>query len=327
MNDKQNDPVLFAYKLDREGGAQALEHGEVSRILESVELGWAHLDATNPLARNWLEENIPYLPTWILDALLVKETRPRLVEYENGMMVILRGVNTNPESNPEDMVSLRIWIDEHRIITTRMRRLTSVREVEAALLAGHGPKDSGEFLGMLCARLFEKMEPVIGELDDTADDLEEQVMDEPSTQLRQDIVDLRKTAIALRRYIAPQKDVMGHIRTSEQGWLTLTDRRLMQENFDRTLRYVEDLDAVRERAQIIKDELANALTDRINKNMYVLSIIAAIFLPLGFLTGLLGINVGGVPGADNTQAFWIFSGVLVVLVGFQVWLFKKMKWF
>lgn len=327
MNDTQNDPVLFAYKLDQSGAGQALEHDDISKTLESVELGWAHLDANNPLTKKWLQENVPYLPSWILDALLAKETRPRLVEYENGMMVILRGVNTNPDSDPEDMVSLRIWIDENRIITTRRRRLTSVREVEAALKDGRGPKDSGEFLAMLCARLFEKMEPVIAELDDRADDLEERVMDEPGVQLRQDIVDLRKTAIALRRYIAPQKDVMGHIRTSEQTWLTLTDRRLMQENFDRTLRYVEDLDAVRERAQIIKDELANALTDRINKNMYVLSIIAAIFLPLGFLTGLLGINVGGVPGADNTQAFWIFSGILVVLVGFQIWLFKKMKWF
>ena len=120
---------------------------------------------------------------------------------------------------------------------------------------------------------------------------------------------------------------MGHIRTSEQPWLNQHDRRSMQENFDRTLRFVEDLDAIRERAQIIKDELANALSDRINKNMYVLSIIAAIFLPLGFLTGLLGINVGGIPGADNDQAFMIFMGILIVLVGAQIWLFKKMKWF
>jgi len=65
----------------------------------------------------------------------------------------------------------------------------------------------------------------------------------------------------------------------------------------------------------------------LNKNMYVLSVVAAIFLPLGFLTGLLGINVGGMPGADNTDAFWIFCGLLVIVVGLQVLLFKKMKWF
>jgi zinc transporter len=59
----------------------------------------------------------------------------------------------------------------------------------------------------------------------------------------------------------------------------------------------------------------------------VLSVIAAIFLPLGFLTGLLGINVGGIPGADNPHAFLIFSAMLVIVVFLQVLLFKKLKWF
>ena len=92
-------------------------------------------------------------------------------------------------------------------------------------------------------------------------------------------------------------------------------------------RYVEDLDAIRERSQIVKDELANILADKLNKNMYVLSVIAAIFLPLGFLTGLLGINLGGMPGAENPDAFWVFSGLLVAVVSLQIWIFKKLDWF
>jgi zinc transporter len=99
------------------------------------------------------------------------------------------------------------------------------------------------------------------------------------------------------------------------------------ENYDHLMRYVEDLDAIRERAQIVKDELANIIADRLNKNLYELSVIAAVFLPLGFLTGLLGINVGGIPGVDNPYAFFIFSGILILLVIIQILLFKKLKWF
>lgn len=61
--------------------------------------------------------------------------------------------------------------------------------------------------------------------------------------------------------------------------------------------------------------------------MYILSVIAAIFLPLGFLTGLLGINVGGIPGADNPYAFWIFIAMLTTLTTGQIALFKALKWF
>jgi zinc transporter len=65
----------------------------------------------------------------------------------------------------------------------------------------------------------------------------------------------------------------------------------------------------------------NILAGKLNKNMYVLSVISAIFLPLGFLTGLFGINIGGIPGVEDPNAFWVFSGILVVIVSLQIWIF------
>ena len=73
--------------------------------------------------------------------------------------------------------------------------------------------------------------------------------------------------------------------------------------------------------------IANVLSDKLNRNMYVLSVIAAIFLPLGFLTGLFGINLAGIPGAENERSFWIFSAILAVVVAIQVYIFRRAKWF
>ena len=86
------------------------------------------------------------------------------------------------------------------------------------------------------------------------------------------------------------------------------------------------VDAVRERAAVTQEELLSRLSEQLNQRMYVLSIVAAVFLPLGFLTGLLGINVGGIPGADNAQAFWIFSGLLLIAVVIQLLVFRWKKW-
>jgi zinc transporter len=194
-------------------------------------------------------------------------------------------------------------------------------------LDGKGPKDAADFMVQLATRLIERMEPVINNLDEDTDNLEEKIIDEPDIKLRTEIIKMRKEAILLRRYLAPQREVISRLRTSEQKWLTKIHKRQLHENYDRITRYVEDLDSIRERTQIVQDELQNSIADKLNKNMYILSVIAAIFLPLGFLTGLLGINVGGIPGADNPDAFMIFCGVLVVLVLVQVVLFKRMKWF
>lgn len=319
--------ILFAWEFDGDGGGKTLMGDDISNELKSDVLAWVHMDAAHKDTRTWLCKEVDYLDDLILDALLADETRPRIVEFEEGVLLILRGVNLNEGADPEDMVSVRLWIDAHRIISLERRSTKAVLDIEDRLKHGKGPKNAGDFLTQLSARLFERMEPVLTALDEATDDIEEKVIENPDFSERQTIVNIRKQAIIYRRYISPQRDVMQHLRTSDLNWLDTMQRRHIQESYDRVLRYVEDLDTIRERAQIVKDELTSAISDRLNKNLYVLSVIAAVFLPLGFLTGLLGINIGGIPGTEDPNAFWIFIVGLFVLVSLQVWLFKKLKWF
>ncbi len=319
--------IMHALEINPEGQGVVLQDEDVTAALERKGLVWVHLDGDHPDTRGWLAAHIPNIDELIMDALLAVETRPRHLDCGVGTLLILRGVNLNKDADPEDMVSIRMWVDDERIISVRRRHLRAVQDIYDRLLEGKGPKTTGEFITALTSRLFERMEPVFGELDERLDDIEEVVMENPDPEERQEITNIRKQAIIFRRYIAPQRDVIAFLRTAELSWLSSADRRRLQENLDRVMRYIEDLDSIRERAQIIKDELANMLSDRLNKNLYILSVIAAVFLPLGFLTGLLGINIGGIPGADNPHAFYIFDVILIGIVAAQVIIFKKLKWF
>ena len=319
--------ILLAYSIDTKGGGKPLTGSAISKQIKDDTLAWVHLDANHPDTRSWLKKEISYLDPFIIEALLAEETRPRMTQIDNGVLLILRGVNLNENADPEDMISIRLWVDQHRIISLRKRQLKAVRDIEAKIKQGTGPKDSGEFVCMLASRLFERMEPVLSELDETTDNIEEHILGNADTSLRESIVDVRKKAIIFRRYMAPQRDAISGLRKADIKWLEESHKRHLQEAYNHVTRYIEDLDAIRERAQIVKDELANIIADKLNRNMYVLSVIAAIFLPLGFLTGLLGVNVGGIPGADNTDAFLVFCGILTVIVLMQVALFKRLKWF
>jgi len=319
--------VIHACTLEGDGKGKPLVGEDISKFTRDDALSWVHLDANSPETRTWLEQELTYLDHIIINALVAEETRPRILEFEEGALLILRGVNLNENAQAEDMVSIRLWIDQHRIVSIQRRPLKAVKDIQERLKTGKGPKNSGDFVATLSGCLLERMEPVFSELDGKLDDIEERIIETPSVEERQEINSMRKQVIMFRRHITPQRDVIARLRNSEQAWLNTMHKRRLQELSDRLIRYVEDLDAMRERAQIIKDELANALADRMNKNMYVLSVIAAIFLPLGFLTGLMGINIGGMPGVNNGNAFWIFTGMLVVVVTFQIFLFKKLKWF
>jgi len=318
--------LVFAYTLNGEGGGEKLDWNGVHSWHEETGFLWVHLDFTYTYAQQWIKEESG-VDEIVAEALLADETRPRSSIMNKGLLVMLRGVNMNPGADPEDMVAIRIWIEGKRIITTRKRRLLSIDDICQLIDQNNGPKIPSELFTMLTDRLVARMSVVIDDIDEEVDRLENDVVESENPQLRQELSALRSQVIALRRYLAPQREAMVRLSQDKMQWLTDTDRLRLREVSDRIIRYVEDLDAVRDRAAVVQEELASRLSEQMNKRMYIFSIVAAVFLPLGFLTGLLGINVGGIPGAENPFGFEWVIGLLVLLVLIQIWIFKRQRWF
>jgi zinc transporter len=317
--------LIAAYRLDGQGGGQAINWDAVNASVEGEGFLWIHLDLTDSHAQRWINEDSG-VDEVVAEALLADDTRPRVSVMNRGLLVMLRGVNMNPGADPEDMVAIRVWVEDKRVITTRKRRLLSIDDMHRAIEVGDGPATSGGLLEMLSGRLVERMSSVIDDIDEEVDRLERDVVESENPRLRHDLAVLRSEVISLRRYLAPQREAMVRLSQEKVQWLSDVDRIRLRETSDRIIRYVEDLDAVRERAAVVQEELASRLSEQINKRMYMLSIVAAVFLPLGFLTGLLGINVGGIPGAENPFGFEWVIGLLVVIIILQIWIFKRRRW-
>ena len=78
---------------------------------------------------------------------------------------------------------------------------------------------------------------------------------------------------------------------------------------------------------LMQDELANSLSKKLDEKLYLLAVLSAIFLPLGFMTGLFGINLGGIPGSDEPWAFWTFTCLILSLAALEIYIFKLRRWF
>ena len=319
--------VASAHVLNGPEAGRRLGSDEIPGYLEADTLAWVHLRAQNSDAPDWITTHLSYLDPSIVDALVAEETRPRVTRVGEGLIVILRGINMNEGADPEDMVSIRLWVDPHRIISLSRRRLRAVEDIAEELDQGEGPRDAAEFLVRLIVRLNFRIERFWQGLEEEADKVEEQVLGpSPPSGLRHQLVDLRRQAIILRRYLQPQRDAMRVFHNRPPVWLGPENLRALDEELDALERVVEDADAIRERLALVRDELAGQLSDRLNRNMYRLSILSALFLPLGFLTGLFGINVAGMPGAETGGAFWLFcGGLLAVFVG-QLAILRKLRW-
>ncbi len=318
-------PLIFAKMLDGLGGSS--NYSSLQDLPVDAQPLWLHFDANHPEALSAIQSFAPEIDEYSLSAIFDAEARPRTLALDSGVLIILRGINHNEGEEPEDMMAIRMWVTDNKLISLRYRKSKALMQVAESLDSKRGPKTIGDTVTQISAAVFSLIENSINNLDEQIDLLESEVLDEPTRRLRIDIAEIRKSAIKLRRYIAPQKEAISQLRYAEVSWLSTKNLRRMQEAQDTLLRAIEELDSIRERAQVVKDELVNALSDKLNRNLYVLSVITAIFLPLGFLTGLFGINIGGMPGVDNAEAFSIFVGYLAVLVAIQVVLFKWFKWF
>lgn len=324
-NGKAGGP-LRGYLLDeRGGGRKELGWDEVRQWTPDGPPLWVHLDRLDPESVVWIRTESG-LDSIAVEALLAEETRPRAVVHGDGMLVMLRGVNLNAGADPEDMIAIRVWINGRRMISVRSRRLLAVEDICGKLDNGKGALSVPDLLVDLAAGLIERVAPVIDQLEETADDIEERLIASGDRELRQFLSKLRRQAISLRRYLAPQREALNRLQDGESPWLHSRHRSRLREITDRVVRYLEDLDAVRERAAVIQDELASRNADQMNKTMYVLTVVAAIMLPLGLITGLLGINVGGIPGVDSRYAFLIVCLFLLAIATLQALIFRRLKW-
>ncbi|MBF0447964.1 MAG: zinc transporter ZntB [Magnetococcales bacterium] len=323
------DGLIHAILFDGKGGGRLLSMDDVATWQPEMGFLWLHLRMDHETAKLWVEQSSGLDPL-VAEALTEEDSHPRVV-WEPGadsLFGTLRGLNFNRKSQPEDMVVINFYMDGNRAITTRTARVMTINEIAIELQKGVGPQRPAGLLLLILERLHDRMEPLLDEISEELDECEEKLTtaEDIDEGLREKLVGLRHEIIQLRRFLSPQKNAMNALGKSSPVWISKKRLREIQEIESRLQRFLTDLDSYRERAVVIREEINNQLTERMNRAMYMVSVVTGIFLPLGFLTGLLGINVGGMPGVEYSGAFWIVCALLALCAASFFWLFRYLKW-
>ncbi len=286
---------------------------------------WIHIDYSTEAGKKLLHSL--ELDQVIKNNLTDEDTRPRFFHMQEGLYLSLRAVNLNPGSNPDDMIGIRIWSTPQLIISSNSRTLLSLQDIVQYAAEGRGPGSVSSFINLLIERLASRAETVIEQLDDSFEELEDQLLEQLFEDLRSNLSELRRQAIRLRRYFAPQRETLQQLLTEPPPWYSKKDKVHLRENLNKFKRYLEELDYLVDRAIVAQEELIGNYSEMLNKRMYTLSLVATLFMPLGFLTGLLGINVQGIPWAESPYAFPVICLGLSALAGGITFFLHRRKWF
>ena len=325
--DIENDGLLGAWNIGADGSVAEIEWPQLDDPIPEGAWRWVHLHRDGPKSQEWLldGETPPDTLAW---ALMAEDTRARYTEIDGKGLLILRGVNLNEGAEPEDMVSIRLFVDTGWIVTVGFRRLMAVDTIASDVRAGRAPDSPAAFVERLVQELHARVEPVLDELEDIIEAHELDALSDtvaPTVATRAAFTDARQDAVIIRRHIAPQSATLRQLSQEPPYWLP--DGELLSEEAEAFERIVEDLDSIQARAAVLRDEMTARMTERQNAIMMVLSVVSVIFLPIAFVTGLLGMNVGGMPWAETASGFWIVCAMLAVMASFSAglvwWLLRR----
>ena len=284
---------------------------------------WWHFDVADPELATWAQANMPDIPA---AALLDAETRPRCDRYQNGLILNLRGINMNEGQPAAQMVSVRMWVEQDVIVTARVRRVFALEEIRQSILSGTPPDTVGAFLCDLVGRLTDRVQTEVLKTTALAEMFEDVINEDTISDLPAELGETRRNVIRLKRYLNPQRTALHNLATNEAPVVSDADRLELRELSNQTIRIVEELDSLRDQMKTVQEHYDMQAALWQNRNSYALSAIAAVFLPLGFLTGLFGVNVGGMPGIDQPAAFAVLSISMVLIAAVAVGILRWKRW-
>jgi zinc transporter len=320
--------LRFACVLDGKGGCRELDWSELKRWSVGWGTLWVHLERDDPAAQRWLREESGIDPV-TCEALLAEESRPRVEDMDDALLVVLRGVNRTPQGEALELVPIHLWIDAYRVISLRDKDhyLLALRDIRESFAARKGPTGPGDLFVRIAEKVVKYMEPVLDEMEEQADHLDATLLETDSAVCRAELGELRRRAISYRRYLSPQREAMFRLQIEDASWLSKRDKVKLREVTDKLLRHVEGLDALRDRTTLLHEDLTAHVNEQIAKNSHRLTVVAAVLLPPSLVAGLLGVNVGGIPGADSPLAFIVVCVLVLAILPLEFLLLRRLGWF
>jgi len=312
----------FAYRVAN-GKAERIEIKQA--LATEADLIWVHLTTNNEHAQTWLAEEAK-APDYIVDALTATETRPRCDALGDGAFLNLRGKSSEETTSSDPLASVRIWATRGRVISVTRRALIAVDDVVEAIEGGE-IRDPGDLIAEFATAITTNLDPDVADLGDTLDDCEADLDADKVFELRRNVTRVRVAAIGYRRFLTPQRAALEKLAALPCDWLQDDDRVHLNSAADRAARMAEELESIRERAALTHEALTDLRAEQIDNRALIIAVVAMVFLPLTFITGLLGMNVDGIPYAHDPWAFDAVTGACAVIAAAISIYFIKQRWF
>lgn len=308
--------LVCGYVVDGAGRLLTLSAERIDAALADEDTAvWLHFDHADPAARAWIEQS-PYVPAPAKAMLLGADSHMRIEPAGSGLTGVVGDLHHEFSQRSDHLDVLRFYLDSDRLISTRREPMTAIDKLQRSLGEGLTAERPVGLLAQFLHHVTDTLGDIMLELSDALDKLEEQVSGGGGADATQRLDRVRKVAARLRRHMVPQQHALLGLVTRLPGWIEEGEAAQLRSAIERLGALGHDLDLVQERSRLLQEQRSARLMEASNRNLYILSIVTILALPSTLITGVFGMNLGGMPGTQDHMGFWYgVAGMVATAIG------------
>ena len=269
-----------------------LERDHVRALIAAGAFFW--LDVHDPAASDLeiLREEFHFHPLSLEDSWRFGQ-RPKIDDYDGYVFLVVFGAST--EDDDDGLVEVHCFYSDRYLITIHRDEAPSLTTLRERYLRREEPiDDSARLLHGVVDGLVDSFFPRLAAIDDRIDLLEEGIFRDAGEAQLQEVFSMKRELVGMRKVISPQRDLFASITAGVEAFpgMTADDQRYFRDVYDHLIRIGDMVDTYRDLLTSSMDVYLSTVSNRLNGVMKQLAIIATVFMPLTFLTGFFGQNLG-----------------------------------
>lgn len=272
---------------------------------------WLHFNLANAAAEPWLRAHAG-LADEFFDAMTRGSRSTRIERHGASLLAVINDLRFDFAFDAGDLATLWISVRERLVISARRHSLRSVDRLRAAVNAGALLDSPIALLDHLLHDQADELQRIAGEAAERVDAIEDALLAGRVERRRAELAGLRRLAVRLQRVLAPDPNALARAIARPPPWVTAGQTQTLRQASEDFALALRDIAVLQERIKLLQDEAAARVAEENNRSLFLLTMVTVLALPINLVAGLLGMNVGGIPLAEQAWGFWIAVGVIAV---------------
>ena len=310
-----------------ETGQVHFSREKVEGLLATGKFFWLDLERPVPGDFEILRDVFHFHPLAIEDSEKFGQ-RAKIEGYDDFTFIVVYGAAPDEDR----LVEVHCFYSERFLVTVHKDDCPAFADLLERYRKRSLPVDDPSLLlYKIVDGLVDSFFPILADLDDRIDDLENAIFTRANDRQLQEIFGMKRLLVGMRKAVTPQRDAFASLMrgVAELPGLSQDDERYFRDVYDHLVRISDLIDSYRDLLTGAMDVYLSTVSNRLNSVMKQLTLIATIFLPLTWLTGFFGQNFGFmVRGVGGEWAFWILGlGLELAAVVGLLFMFRRRGWF